>query len=230
LAAFANLGDERQHLKAFRRKYPGFESFEIVDAEGKRVSVMAPRFHSMVLAWRDLLRFVWRGQAHGWELDTLLGLNPAAFGPWTGPRGNDPVVGAWNAGLKEAQDAGFHFPPHYPVIRAHWSHSCYHLGMGVKLVADHGPSDFSYESGEVFQNAVYALWRKRWRARVCPLCDTYFIARKAAQRYCSRFCFGEGKNERNRQWWREEGPGWRKRVLAEKFEAERRARRKKGAK
>jgi hypothetical protein len=208
LKDFANLDDTPDALEKFRRKHPGFEPFEIVDAEGKRASGLSPRFHSMLLAWRDLLRGVWRGQARGWELDTLLGLNPAAFGPWTGPRGDDPVVGAWNAGLKEAHDAGFHFAPHYPVIRAHWDRSC-----------------FSYESGEAFQNAVYALWRKRWRARVCRLCDTYFIARKAAQWYCSRFCFQEGKNERNRQWWRERGLEWRKDFLKEKTKAEARARR-----
>jgi hypothetical protein len=122
-------------------------------------------------------------------------------------------VESWNAGLEAIRDAKFSFGPHYPTVRAHWR--CGNL---------------SYESGNAFQNSLYALWRKRWRAKICPLCDTYFIARKAAQRYCSRFCFGEGKNERSRQWWREEGPGWRKRVLAEKFKAERRARRKKGAK
>ena len=209
LGDFANLVDDPRALRKFCRMHPDFEPLELLDGNGKRVRVMQVQFLPAVLAYRDLLRAVWRGQADASDLETLLGLNQAAFGKWVG---EGPLVDTWNAGLATIQAAGFCFSPYWPLVRARWE----------------SDGSFHYVGQSDFQNSVYALWRKRWRARVCPACESYFIAKKPADRYCSRFCFHEGKNQRNREWWRTRGAEWRKDYLAEKAKAERIARRKRG--
>jgi hypothetical protein len=195
LADFANLADDRSAIARFRRRHPGFQPFQVAGS-----SAMLARFRPALLAYRELLRRVWRGSADGWELLTLLGLNPAAFGEW---HGTADAVNLWNEGLNEIRGAGLDFFKTIPVLRASWE-----LGT------------FSYASGSPFQNAVFILWQARWRARICPTCDSYFIAAEKADKYCSCFCAREGKNKRNRQWWRDRGPEWRKQYFAERKRAE----------
>lgn len=200
---FANLGDGANDLEKFRRKHPGFAPFVLLEGE-RPVSPLDPRFLPAVLAWRDLVRKVWRGKADTWDLETLLGLNRDAFcRPWGGTA---PWTELWNRGLAAIEAAGLQIPVQLPRIHARWE-------------AD----GFDYQ-GSAFENAVFALWQSRWRARVCPMCDSYFVAKQKAQKFCSPFCSQQGKNAANRRWWEESGRDWRKRYWAEKAKQEKRER------
>lgn len=68
---------------------------------------------------------------------------------------------------------------------------------------------FRYEGGCDFQRALYLLFRESWRARFCEKCNTKFIARRAAQKYCSTECVGSMQRELKRKWWAEHGESWR---------------------
>ena len=48
--------------------------------------------------------------------------------------------------------------------------------------------------GFVLQQAVYELTQQcRWRAKMCPVCGKYFVAKKTAQKHCSTTCYREKK-------------------------------------
>jgi hypothetical protein len=205
LQDFANLGDAAEALDRFLRKWPNFVPFwlEKSQAGGRALeSPMEPSFLPVILAWRDLLRHVWRGKAERWELETLLGMNPDALGPW---EGTAPSVSMWNQGLEAIRAAGLQLAKLPPRIRARWE-----------------AGGLDYEHGTWFERGVFTLWKDRWRARVCPMCDSYFVARQKAQKFCSSFCVREGKNASNRRWWRESGPDWRKHYLTKKAKEEER--------
>ena len=68
---------------------------------------------------------------------------------------------------------------------------------------------FVYRGLSDFQNALYLLFRESWRARVCEHCGNKFIAKRAAQRYCSTDCSESIQRELKRTWWKEHGEKWR---------------------
>jgi hypothetical protein len=61
-----------------------------------------------------------------------------------------------------------------------------------------------------FQRALYLLYRESWRARICAVCETTFIAKRVAQKYCSTDCSETMQREVKKKWWAEHGPQWRK--------------------
>jgi len=77
--------------------------------------------------------------------------------------------------------------------------------------ADWDEGVFTYEGACDFQKALYLLFRESWRARVCGKCSAKFIARRAAQKYCSTDCSERMQRELKQQWWAEHGEAWRKR-------------------
>jgi hypothetical protein len=62
----------------------------------------------------------------------------------------------------------------------------------------------------MFQRALYLLLRESWRARICENCDGKFIARRAAQKYCSSDCSQNAQRELKRTWWATHGEEWRR--------------------
>jgi len=66
-----------------------------------------------------------------------------------------------------------------------------------------------YYGGCDFQRALYLLYRESWRARVCELCGAKFIAKRAAQKYCSTDCSESMQRQVKQQWWVEHGQQWR---------------------
>jgi hypothetical protein len=83
--------------------------------------------------------------------------------------------------------------------------------IGAKFYADWDQGIFSYEGTCDFQRALFLLFRESWRARVCEKCDSKFIARRAAQKYCSTDCSEDMQRELKQKWWAEHGEKWRKR-------------------
>jgi hypothetical protein len=79
-----------------------------------------------------------------------------------------------------------------------------------QLYADWNEGAFCYEGVCDFHEALYLLFRESWRARVCESCGAKFIARRAAQKYCSPECSGKAQRELNRSWWAVHGETWRR--------------------
>jgi hypothetical protein len=75
--------------------------------------------------------------------------------------------------------------------------------------ADWGEGVFQYRGMCGFQRALSLLFRESWRARVCERCNTKFIARRVAQKYCTTDCSDEVQKELKREWWAEHGETWR---------------------
>jgi hypothetical protein len=56
-----------------------------------------------------------------------------------------------------------------------------------------------------FEAAFLLLFRQSWRARVCPRCKTYFVARKPKQKFCGTVCSAGSRLASNRKWWKRTG-------------------------
>jgi hypothetical protein len=80
----------------------------------------------------------------------------------------------------------------------------------AKFNVDWDEGVFTYEGACDFQKALYLLFRESWRARVCEKCGAKFIARRAAQKYCSTDCSESMQRELKQKWWAEHGEAWRR--------------------
>jgi hypothetical protein len=69
---------------------------------------------------------------------------------------------------------------------------------------------FRYRPACDFQRALYLLFLESWRAMVCEKCGLKFIARRAAQKYCSTDCSEGVQRELKQKWWAAHGQAWRK--------------------
>jgi len=83
--------------------------------------------------------------------------------------------------------------------------------ISAQLYADWDEGVFRYTSSCDFQKALYLLFLESWRARICEKCEAKFIAKRAAQKYCSTDCSGNMQRELKRKWWAEHGETWRER-------------------
>jgi hypothetical protein len=90
-------------------------------------------------------------------------------------------------------------------------------GSGMAWIPAHSYLDwcdgaFCYIGACDFQRALYLLFRESWRARVCERrkCKRKFIARRAAQKYCSTDCSDHVQQQLKLKWWAEHGEKWRK--------------------
>jgi hypothetical protein len=86
----------------------------------------------------------------------------------------------------------------------------------AQFYADWDEGIFRYQGACDFQRALYLLFRESWRARICDNCRTKFIARRAAQRYCTTDCSESVLHELKRKWWADHGDSWRRRRMASK--------------
>jgi hypothetical protein len=80
----------------------------------------------------------------------------------------------------------------------------------ARWLLDWDKADFVYIGACDFQRALYLLFRESWRARVCRKCPTKFIAKRAAQKYCSTVCSLAAQLEHKNNWWKKNGGEWRK--------------------
>ncbi len=151
------------------------------------------RLRPPLLFYRNLLRRVWiRKDPDGSCLKVLLGFDEA----WA------PVLEDG-----EEEDDGSLFiwkgrPPEEPapnIIRTDkltitWKDKVTETMGGLPIgtpVVDGDTGNIGWEFGCQFQTAVYHLVQERWRATSCPECRKYFVADKAARRYCSTNCYEE---------------------------------------
>jgi hypothetical protein len=80
----------------------------------------------------------------------------------------------------------------------------------VEFQANWDEGVFRYQGGCDFHRALYLLFRESWRARVCDKCNANFIARRAAQKYCSTDCSEAMQRDLKRKWWSQHGEAWRR--------------------
>jgi hypothetical protein len=80
----------------------------------------------------------------------------------------------------------------------------------AELYADWDEGIFRYRGACDFQRALYLLFLDSWKARVCEKCDAKFIAKRAAQKFCSTDCSEAMQREFRRRWWAANGTAWRK--------------------
>jgi hypothetical protein len=65
--------------------------------------------------------------------------------------------------------------------------------------------DFSLVPNNDFQRALYLVFRQSWRARVCPRCKMFFVARKPKQIFCGTGCSAGNRLASKRKWWKRVG-------------------------
>jgi hypothetical protein len=157
-----------------------------------------PAAHSLYKAFRDYLRRVWVGDygpnsntwREGLYLNYLLGLDRNFImhepGTYRDPLLPDEAFGQGWAELRKKYPGGYSSSP-------------------ANVVPAWGKSRFEYIAANDFQEAVYALLRESWRAKICRMCKKYFIAEKSAQAFCSTACSGGNKRDRGLRYWRETG-------------------------
>jgi hypothetical protein len=89
--------------------------------------------------------------------------------------------------------------------------------IAAKFDLDWDEGVFRFQGACNFQRALYLLFRESWRARICEKCETKFIARRVAQKYCSTECSGSVQRELKQKWWAEHGETWRRRRKESKW-------------
>jgi hypothetical protein len=73
-----------------------------------------------------------------------------------------------------------------------------------------------------FQKGVLYLFEQPWRARFCMVCNKRFVAAEPKNKFCSETCSHENSIRRKREWFRENGKQWRRKVKRAKAKAARR--------
>lgn len=163
-----------------------------------------PACHKLFLLYRDTLKQVWSGKqtikAGGvpWRTDTsacefLLGLTD------------------YNVEARKSAPGGLHLSLVWPVA----------LGFAWERILSQFPTavdegrvrigmlwkqgDFSLVPNNDFQRAFYLLFRQSWRARVCPRCKIFFVARKPKQVFCGTVCSAGSRLASKRKWWKRVG-------------------------
>jgi len=160
-----------------------------------------PSCHRLFLCYRDMLRRLWQCakqtdtryfSRHWISPEFLLGLTDYNHEALRGKTYWPPLSGAsselhsaWEQILKEFPTVAVEGPVRVGML---WGH-------GDFLFVPHGD----------FQRAFYLLFRQSWRARVCPRCKRFFVARKPKQTFCGTVCSAGSRLASKRKWWRAVG-------------------------
>ena len=194
-----------------------------------------PCCHKLFLFYRDILRAVWSGKQFphyaGWEGATeqfLLGLidyNSMAIrrlrallrSGWTpapGPSGSidysrmtiDSLPGEQGSGWTRRMDP---LEAIWSEILRQFPQANSDISTTIRLYWKNG--DFRLTTYNDFVTAFFLLFIQNWRARICPRCEMFFVARKPKQRFCSTLCSAGSRLASKRKWWNRVGATRRKR-------------------
>lgn len=206
LERFVNTGDSLEHYSALQHAFPTFWPLPLRDGNSKELS-WVPEGHKLFLLYRDLLRRFWIRDPgtlqDGFQSSLLFGTVPHE---------------TWEAIIDGTSRVASHMPllaalaplstlpgpiafPGAPLPIAHYS---VNWNMGTIF----------YTSQLDFQRAVWCMFCQSWRAKVCPRCNTYFLAQKPAQLYCSTNCSSAVHRESSLGWWKKKGAQNRARARA----------------
>jgi hypothetical protein len=192
LCYLARMGDALEDQKQYARLSGGLSPLDaFIDHEGKPPGLLDAAHRRSVLFMRDCLRAVWkREDVNGITLRNLLGLNPQ-FSP-EGLRRNPLPTEDYMAIWRRFEVSGPEpepLPSIYPNLRT---------------------GEIHYRPATRFQEALDALLKNGWRARVCEDCGNYYVADKPAQRFCSTGCGKDRKKRYDRLYWQTRGSAKRK--------------------
>jgi hypothetical protein len=164
-----------------------------------------PACHKLFLFYRDRLRAVWTGAedsegAFVGQEDFVMGISHSF----------ENHLGF----AKDAIDNPSELPPTWPFCSMALFDACRAIiqkfrtaasGLPVRVTMLWGQGDFSLVPENDFQRAFYFLFRETWRARVCPRCKMFFVARKPKQTFCGTVCSAGSRLASKRKWWRSVG-------------------------
>lgn len=178
-----------------------------------------PACHRLFLFYRDTLREVWRGERQTIRLEdehltTLADLaHPSPLG-WMGGHTHEFLLGLTEYN-EEAQEVGKRKEFDLSLIRPFaLDHAWQEILDRFPTVAVEGRveismlwgiGDFSLVPHNDFQRAFYLLFRQNWRARICPRCKMFFVARKPKQTFCGTGCSAGNRLASKRKWWNRVG-------------------------
>ena len=191
LSRFVNCRDDLADFRALGRAFPRFWPVRILtwlrvssrlDFELKYLD-WHPACHGLFLFYRDTLRSVWRNDLapENWgQAEFLLGLKK-----WEKDAiGNEYIIPGLRDAWREISNYSQSRPDDGPQIVMFWKNG-----------------SFFIEPKNEFQQAFYLLFLDSWRARLCPRCGTYFVARRPKQKFCGTACSAGSRLASNRKWW-----------------------------
>jgi hypothetical protein len=198
LEAFVNGGDTPQDFNSLASQWPTFWPHDIDEGGNPNRLNWSLSAHPLFLDYRDKLRKVWEGDPEArlssvlayllgivrinefMSAEYVLDVDAAWFG-----RELDSTHRAWQSLLQTHPEA----------LQAPHSMAFPQWGLG----------NLRYLPRTDFEQALWLLCQENWRARVCGQCKRYFIADKAAQKYCSTRCYGQAKRGQRLEWWNSVG-------------------------
>jgi hypothetical protein len=229
LERFANCSDSEGDytaMRAFRdfwpleiwhypEQEPGALSISAVSAqrepyESERESVESadyarlnwhPACHKLFLFYRDTLRGIWTGNTEmkGSTVDSgtfLLGLSSLGEDSLAQAKEDDVVSLVMSVTPFPLYDA-------WQEVLSRFKTAATTGGIQVKVLWSYG--DFAFVPENDFQRAIYILFRQSWRARICPRCQMYFVARRPKQMFCGTACSAGSRLSSKLKWWKRVG-------------------------
>jgi hypothetical protein len=139
---------------------------------------------------------------------TILSLESARFrGPLSAISRKTTCYGATGAIISHTRDCD-PLEAIWSEILTHFPHVVMDSSTNVRL--DWKKGDLGLTTSNDFTTAFFLLFRQSWRARNCPRCKMFFIARKPKQQFCGTVCSGGSRLDSKRKWWNRVGVKRRK--------------------
>ena len=173
-----------------------------------------PACHKLFLFYRDTLREIWRGERPTRRSDderpVLADLaNPSPLG-WLSGFAHEFLLGLMDYN-EQALNGEFNLGIVRPLaldrvwheIRGRFPTVAVEGRVEIRVLWEMG--DFSFVPQNDFQRAFYLLFRQNWRARMCPRCELFFVARKPKQIFCGTGCSAGNRLASKREWWNRVG-------------------------
>jgi hypothetical protein len=160
-----------------------------------------PACHKLFLFYRDTLRGIWAGNTEmkGSAVDSgtfLLGLSSLGEDSLAQAKEDNVVSLVMSATPLALYDA-------WQEVLSRFKTAATSGGIQVKALWSHG--DFAFVPENDFQRAMYILFRQSWRARICPRCQMFFVARRPKQMFCGTACSAGSRLSSKLKWWKRVG-------------------------
>jgi hypothetical protein len=174
---------------------PGINEAPSNEAPSKQIS-WDTVCHKLFLFYRNTLRTLWfckpEESIYDWEPKFLLGIDKsnadaclASRNPTQSTRLPIELLRSWRDIVQKFPTA---IPDEPGSLYMHW-----------------GCGDFLLLTRNDFVKAFYLLFRQSWRARVCPSCKLFFVARRPRQRFCGTECSARSRLASKLKWWHSTG-------------------------
>jgi hypothetical protein len=160
-----------------------------------------PACHKLFLFYRDTLRGIWAGNTEmkGSAVDSgtfLLGLSSLGEDSLAQAKEDNVVSLVMSATPLALHDA-------WQEVLSRFKTAATSGGIQLKALWSHG--DFAFVPENDFQRAMYILFRQSWRARICPRCQMFFVARRPKQMFCGTACSAGSRLSSKLKWWKRVG-------------------------